>query len=154
MILLMVNQHWFRKWFGAIMQQTINWMNVDQVLWCHGITSLQWVDLVWGFFFLLICTNLMLSFLQRVVGRCGSLQMTFPLLALQHKWPWQYMGNRATQDPSHWVTLKMRLSNQARRMNSRWVEYNTSVAYRYRKSISIIELFVSIYIDIYRVLSN
>ena len=29
-----------------------------------------------------------------------------------------------------------------------------SVAYRYRKSISIIELFVSIYIDIYRVLSN
>ena len=51
MILLMVNQHWFRKWFGAIMQQIINWMNVDQVLWCHGITSLQWVDLVWGFFF-------------------------------------------------------------------------------------------------------
>ena len=30
----------------------------------------------------------------------------------------------------------------------------SSVAYRYRKSISIIELFVSIYIDIYRVLSN
>ena len=30
----------------------------------------------------------------------------------------------------------------------------TSVAYRYRKSISIIELFVSIYIDIYRVLGN
>ena len=29
-----------------------------------------------------------------------------------------------------------------------------SVAYRYRKSISIIELFVSIYIDIYRVLGN
>ena len=31
---------------------------------------------------------------------------------------------------------------------------NTSVAYRYRKSISIIELFVSIYIDTYRVLGN
>ena len=29
-----------------------------------------------------------------------------------------------------------------------------SVAYRYRKSISIIELFVSTYIDIYRVLGN
>ena len=34
------------------------------------------------------------------------------------------------------------------------VPETTSVAYRYRKSISIIELFVSIYIDIYRVLSN
>ena len=34
-----------------------------------------------------------------------------------------------------------------------WDE-SISVAYRYRKSISIIELFVSIYIDIYRVLSN
>ena len=32
--------------------------------------------------------------------------------------------------------------------------FKISVAYRYRKSISIIELFVSIYIDIYRVLSN
>ena len=31
---------------------------------------------------------------------------------------------------------------------------SSSVAYRYRKSISIIELFVSIYIDIYRVLGN
>ena len=34
------------------------------------------------------------------------------------------------------------------------VKIMASVAYRYRKSISIIELFVSIYIDIYRVLSN
>ena len=33
-------------------------------------------------------------------------------------------------------------------------EVSASVAYRYRKSISIIELFVSIYIDIYRVLGN
>ena len=35
-----------------------------------------------------------------------------------------------------------------------FVKMMTSVAYRYRKSISIIELFVSIYIDIYRVLGN
>ena len=34
------------------------------------------------------------------------------------------------------------------------IEVSISVAYRYRKSISIIELFVSIYIDIYRVLGN
>ena len=38
-------------------------------------------------------------------------------------------------------------------MKGIWYE-SISVAYRYRKSISIIELFVSIYIDIYRVLGN
>ena len=39
-------------------------------------------------------------------------------------------------------------------MGSLHTAHIISVAYRYRKSISIIELFVSIYIDIYRVLSN
>ena len=33
--LLMVNQHWFRQWLGAVRQQAITWANVDPDLCCH-----------------------------------------------------------------------------------------------------------------------
>ena len=32
---LMINQHWFRWWLGAIRQQAITWAIVDQDLWHH-----------------------------------------------------------------------------------------------------------------------
>ena len=33
--LLMVNQHWFRQWLGAVRQQAISWANVDPDLRHH-----------------------------------------------------------------------------------------------------------------------
>ena len=34
-ILLMISQHWFRWWLGAVRQQAITWANVDPDLCCH-----------------------------------------------------------------------------------------------------------------------
>ena len=31
--LLMISQHWFRQWLGAVRQQAITWANVDPDLW-------------------------------------------------------------------------------------------------------------------------
>ena len=31
----MLSQHWFRLWLGALRQQAITWVNVDQVLCRH-----------------------------------------------------------------------------------------------------------------------
>ena len=43
----MVNQHWFRKWLGAVRHQAITWVNVDRDLCCHmaslGHNDLRWV---------------------------------------------------------------------------------------------------------------
>ena len=36
---LMMSQHWFRLWFGAVRQQTITWANVDTDL-CRHMASL------------------------------------------------------------------------------------------------------------------
>ena len=33
--ILMINQHWFRKWLGAVRQQAITWASVDPVLYNH-----------------------------------------------------------------------------------------------------------------------
>ena len=33
--LLMISQHWFRWWHGAVRQQVITWANVDPDLCCH-----------------------------------------------------------------------------------------------------------------------
>ena len=33
--ILMINQHWFRKWLGVIRQQAIAWGNPDPDLSCH-----------------------------------------------------------------------------------------------------------------------
>ena len=33
--LLMISQHWFRWWLGAVRQQAITWASVDQDLQCH-----------------------------------------------------------------------------------------------------------------------
>ena len=38
-ILLMISQHWFRYWLGAVRQQAITWANVDPDL-CRHMTSL------------------------------------------------------------------------------------------------------------------
>ena len=32
---LMISQHWFRSWPGAVRRQAITWSNVDQDLCCH-----------------------------------------------------------------------------------------------------------------------
>ena len=37
-ILLMVSQHWFREWLGAVMQQAITWTSVDQDI-CYRIMA-------------------------------------------------------------------------------------------------------------------
>ena len=37
--LLMISQHWFRKWLGAVRQQATTWANVDPDL-CHHMASL------------------------------------------------------------------------------------------------------------------
>ena len=37
--LLMISQHWFREWLGAVRQQAITWASVDSVL-CHFMASL------------------------------------------------------------------------------------------------------------------
>ena len=34
----MVNQYWFRYWFGAVKQQAITWANVDPDLCCHMVS--------------------------------------------------------------------------------------------------------------------
>ena len=56
------------------------------------------------------------------------------------------------------MDLLLKMQNLRILVNEKWytryLNIGISVAYRYRKSISIIELFVSIYIDIYRVLGN
>ena len=41
---LMISQHWFRNWLGAIKQQAITWANSDPNLCCHIITRPQWVN--------------------------------------------------------------------------------------------------------------
>ena len=38
--LLMISQHWFREWLGAISQQAITWANVDPDL-CRHMASLD-----------------------------------------------------------------------------------------------------------------
>ena len=38
-ILLMISQHWLRKWLGAVRQQAITWANVDPNL-CRHMASL------------------------------------------------------------------------------------------------------------------
>ena len=42
---LMINQHRFRLWFGAIRHQTITWANVDPDLCCH-MASLSHNELI------------------------------------------------------------------------------------------------------------
>ena len=37
---LMINQHWFRRWLGAVRHQAITWTNVNSEL-CHHMTSLS-----------------------------------------------------------------------------------------------------------------
>ena len=45
-ISLMISQHRFRSWLGAIRQQAITWVNVDPDLWHHiGVTRPQWVNM-------------------------------------------------------------------------------------------------------------
>ena len=45
---LMISQHWFRQWFGAVRQQAITWANVDPDL-CHHKASLGLSELtLWG----------------------------------------------------------------------------------------------------------
>ena len=39
--MLMITQHWFRSWLGAIRQQAITWGNIDPVFWCHMASSLD-----------------------------------------------------------------------------------------------------------------
>ena len=36
--LLMISQHWFRKWLGAVRQQAITWTTVDQDLQRHMVS--------------------------------------------------------------------------------------------------------------------
>ena len=36
--LLMLSQHWFRQWLGAIRQRTIAWASIDQDLCCHMVS--------------------------------------------------------------------------------------------------------------------
>ena len=43
--LLMVNQHWFRQWLGAVRQQAITRANVDQDP-CRHLTSLDHNELI------------------------------------------------------------------------------------------------------------
>ena len=38
-ILLMISQHWFRYWLGAVRQQAITWANVDPVF-CRQMAPL------------------------------------------------------------------------------------------------------------------
>ena len=52
--LLMISQHWFRWWLGAVRQQAITWANVDPDLCCQmaslGLSELMcglpWVNLM------------------------------------------------------------------------------------------------------------
>ena len=39
---LMISQHWFTSWLGAVKQQTITWTNVDHVLCCYCFTKPLW----------------------------------------------------------------------------------------------------------------
>ena len=43
--LLMISQHWFRWWLGAVRQQTITWANVDSVS-CRLMVSLGHNELI------------------------------------------------------------------------------------------------------------
>ena len=47
MTLLMVSQHWFRLWLGALRQQAITWANVDPDL-CRHMVSLGHNELTHG----------------------------------------------------------------------------------------------------------
>ena len=44
--LLMISQHWFRYWLGAVRQQAITWANVDSDPWRH-MTSLGHNELIY-----------------------------------------------------------------------------------------------------------
>ena len=37
-ISLMISQHWFRQWLGAVRHQAITWANVDQGGWCRMVS--------------------------------------------------------------------------------------------------------------------
>ena len=42
--LLMISQHWFKEWLGAVRQQAITWTNVDPER-CPNMVSLSHNDL-------------------------------------------------------------------------------------------------------------
>ena len=54
--LLMISQHWFRQWLGAVRQQAITWTSVDQDLQRHmasfGPSELTW----WALRYPALCT--------------------------------------------------------------------------------------------------
>ena len=55
--LLMIRQHWFRLWLGAVRQQAITWANVDSVP-CHLMASLGHNELRRGCVIMeWMCTN-------------------------------------------------------------------------------------------------
>ena len=43
--LLMISQHWFREWLGAVRQQAITWANVDPDLY-RKMASLGFNELI------------------------------------------------------------------------------------------------------------
>ena len=43
--LLIISQHWFREWLGAVRQQAITWANVDLDL-CRHMASLGHNELI------------------------------------------------------------------------------------------------------------
>ena len=55
MISLMFNQHWFRKWLGAVIQQAICWNVIAQFLSCHITTMSQYLR------YHVFCTNQLIN---------------------------------------------------------------------------------------------
>ena len=43
---LMISQHWFRLWLGAVRQQAITWANIDPDLCHYDIFRPQWVKTI------------------------------------------------------------------------------------------------------------
>ena len=85
--LLIINQHWFRWWLGAIRHQAITWTNVDPDLCPHmvslGMNSLPqeiWMKF-WISYFLIKFSNWWLRYLSHEIALSSNCHWASPKIS-------------------------------------------------------------------------
>ena len=89
--LLMISQHWFRYWFGAVRQQAIAWTNVDLDP-CRHMASLGHNELIqcliqFSVYFVCVCRAVFLRRRSRELLDNDELQRLWFLLDKHHTPP-------------------------------------------------------------------
>ena len=120
---LMISQHWFRYWLGAIRHQAITWTNFDEGQWRH-MTSSGHNELRPDYIYLLL-PSINVSVHYGIISTNKLLLNSLRLSdAYMHQWPNHHQFRWLA--PSHYLNQHWNIVNLTHRNKLKWNVYQNS----------------------------